>query len=154
MKLCKDCGKPTGCISNKRQRCVDCLVIKRKQTQRDNKLKYQYHKQPKSRYASYKRGAEARGLSFDLTLEEFAKLWNKPCTYCAEPVEGIGIDRIDNSKGYTIDNTCSCCTICNMMKHKMSQEDFINKCKQIAGVLLLEQVDSSADNQAVKKYAF
>lgn len=137
MKNCKDCGKPTGSLSNHRQRCVDCLIIKRRQTQKENKLKNQYHKKPKFRYATYKRGALARNYEFNLSIEEFSFFWNTNCAYCNDYIEGIGLDRKDNSLGYTIDNVVACCTTCNMMKHKLSQEEFLNKCKQIASVLLL-----------------
>lgn len=135
MKTCEDCGKQVESIYAKF--CIDCKVLKRRATAKANKDKYQYHKQPKVRYATYKRGALRRGYVFELTLEEFNNLWNAPCSYCAEPINGIGIDRINNSIGYTLNNTCACCTDCNMMKGKMSKEQFINKCQQISGVLLL-----------------
>lgn len=35
-----------------------------------------------------------------------------------------GIDRIDSSKGYTIDNCALCCRQCNYLKNNMSQDDF------------------------------
>lgn len=132
MRLCKDCGKPTGSISHMRQRCVDCMIIQRRITSKKCKDKYQYHKQPKNRYATYKRGAEARGYNFDITIEEFTNLWDKPCHYCNDSIKGIGIDRKDNSIGYTTDNTLSCCTTCNFMKGKLTHQEFIDKCRQIA----------------------
>lgn len=132
-KKCKDCDKPVATDAS--IRCFDCKVKLRRETQKLNKLKYQYHKTPKHRYATYKRGAIARGYVFELTEKEFLSLWNKPCEYCSEPIEGIGIDRKDNNVGYLFENVVSCCTTCNMMKHKMTHEQFIKKCKQIAGVL-------------------
>ena len=131
MKTCVDCGKPTGSITNHRIRCVDCLVLKRKATSKANKLKHQYHKQPKHRYATYKRGAESRGYAFELTIKEFNNLWNKPCSYCNTPILDIGIDRKDNSVGYTVDNTIACCTTCNFMKGKLTHNEFISKCIEI-----------------------
>lgn len=44
-----------------------------------------------------------------------------------------GIDRVDNSVGYTIENCVPCCTSCNFMKGKMTKDDFIEKVSQIAG---------------------
>jgi len=35
-----------------------------------------------------------------------------------------GIDRVDNKKGYVVDNVVSCCTICNRVKNNMSYIDF------------------------------
>jgi hypothetical protein len=130
MKNCIDCNKPTN--STQRIRCVDCNVIKRKLTAKTNKDKYQYHKQPKYRYAVYKRGAENRGYSFELSVDEFSNLWNKPCHYCNVLIQGIGIDRKDNNIGYTVDNTVACCTDCNFMKHKTDYNQFINQCILIA----------------------
>lgn len=132
MRLCKDCGKPTGCPSNMRQRCVDCMVIQIKVSSKKCKDKYQYHKQPKHRYATYKRGAIRRGYTFDLTLEEFKLYWNTSCSYCNDTIIGIGLDRIDNSIGYNVNNIAPCCTTCNWMKHKLSHQEFIDKCIQIA----------------------
>lgn len=35
-----------------------------------------------------------------------------------------GIDRIDNSKGYNLDNCVTCCTQCNTAKMQETEEDF------------------------------
>ena len=35
-----------------------------------------------------------------------------------------GLDRVDSSKGYTIDNVVPCCAICNTAKNKMTQKEF------------------------------
>lgn len=37
-----------------------------------------------------------------------------------------GIDRIDNSKGYTKENSITACKQCNISKSTYSQQDFIN----------------------------
>ena len=130
MRQCIDCDKTIhfgGAI-----RCIDCNLIKRRATAKANKEKYQYHKQPKYRYNAYKRGAEKRGYEFLLTVDEFTELWNKPCHYCNVSIEGIGIDRKDNSLGYTLDNTVTCCTQCNWMKNTIGYKEFIDKCIMIA----------------------
>lgn len=134
MRACKDCGGPTGSMSNGKQRCTECIIKRRKITAKANKDKYQYHKQPRYRYNQYRNGARSRGYCFDLTIEEFTALWNKSCSYCNKDISGIGIDRKDNSVGYTVDNTIACCITCNFMKGKLTHDEFINKCKQIAGV--------------------
>lgn len=36
-----------------------------------------------------------------------------------------GIDRVDNSLGYTVKNTVPCCTICNKAKLDLSEQDFL-----------------------------
>jgi hypothetical protein len=35
-----------------------------------------------------------------------------------------GIDRVDNTKGYTLENCVPCCTRCNLAKHTMSLTAF------------------------------
>lgn len=90
---------------------------------------------------SYKRGALKRSLEFCLSREEFETLINRSCYYCGtQPslrnINGCdlicnGVDREDNSKGYISNNCLTACKICNVMKSKMSFEEFIQHCRQI-----------------------
>lgn len=43
----------------------------------------------------------------------------------------MGVDRINNDKGYTIDNVVTCCGDCNYMKRAMSVEAFLCRVKKI-----------------------
>ena len=54
-----------------------------------------------------------------------------PCIYCGDKIETIGIDRINSSKGYFIENCTSCYSVCNTMKMNMSKIKFINKIEKI-----------------------
>ncbi len=111
----------------KRYNKEHCEKIKLRKAKRYNKNKnnkqYQFNK--------YKSNAIARNLQFELTIDNFKKYWKQPCYYCGDKIETIGLDRVNNDKGYTIDNVVSCCAICNYMKRNLSKEDFINKCKKI-----------------------
>ena len=60
--------------------------------------------------------------------------WNKPCFYCNTDIQTIGLDRVDNFKGYTIDNIVSCCTDCNTMKMSKNKNEFIQKCITISNL--------------------
>lgn len=42
-----------------------------------------------------------------------------------------GVDRMDSSIGYTIENSVSCCKRCNFMKSNLGYQEFIDKIKQI-----------------------
>lgn len=42
-----------------------------------------------------------------------------------------GIDRVDNNKGYTLNNCVPCCKTCNQAKHRLSQEYFIEWVEKI-----------------------
>ena len=75
--------------------------------------------------------ANNRGLSFDITLEDFMDLCHNPCLYCGEQnlnfAYGIrynGLDRVDSSDGYSMDNCVPCCIICNRAKGNMTQKEF------------------------------
>lgn len=103
-------------------------------------------------------GAKKRGLSFELTLEQVKQLCLQPCHYCGtRPQEDKilfnkrklgaknfkqedyqrylfkrnGIDRIDSSKGYTIENCIPCCKICNKAKLDYSYEYFMKWVEQL-----------------------
>lgn len=70
-----------------------------------------------SRYARAVRAAGARGKEWHLHRDEYATLVGNPCSYCGEPTgSGIGLDRLDNSRGYTLDNVTPCCGPCNLLR--------------------------------------
>ena len=89
---------------------------------------------------SYKWGAKKKGRSFELTKEEFRSLTKSPCVYCGSPAITVksvkkatngtylynGVDRKDNSLGYTVANTQPCCGICNQAKHTLTEDQFLN----------------------------
>ena len=70
-------------------------------------------------------------ITTQLDIEDVKELWEKPCTYCGSPIDTIGIDRIDNSKGYLKGNITACCSLCNWMKRELSVDDFINHINKI-----------------------
>jgi hypothetical protein len=130
MAQCIDCG--TSLFLNMQKRCIDCKKIQRRKATQRNKEKHQYHKRPKNVYNRYQRGATRRNFVFELSFEEFNELINKSCHYCGDTPKQIGIDRVDNTLGYTSNNVVSCCTECNFMKHTMNYQTFINKCIKIS----------------------
>jgi hypothetical protein len=71
-------------------------------------------------YSRYKREAKRRKYDFEMTKEDFESYYQQPCGYCGDIVSTIGIDRIDNNKGYITGNVVSCCSVCNIMKNKHS----------------------------------
>jgi len=91
-----------------------------------------YRNAPMAKWKAYASDAARRGLAFDFNLEEFvSRFWQKNCCYCDEPLITTGIDRLDYRAGYTISNTVPCCYVCNIMKLKLSQGDFIRRCRKI-----------------------
>jgi len=92
-----------------------------------------------SLYQEYKYTAKKYNRTWNITKELFKRLTSKPCFYCGNPpsqkrllykkrYNGIylfnGLDRVDNTKGYTPDNVVPCCIVCNRAKRDMSQDDF------------------------------
>jgi hypothetical protein len=85
---------------------------------------YEYNKTPKRRYLKLKhRSSRPRYgnkiKEMTITIEEYMTLLSNPCYYCNNQISnlqeetGIGLDRIDNDSGYTIDNVLPCCGFCN-----------------------------------------
>lgn len=82
-----------------------------------------------------------------MSLDNFKLLSTSNCNYCGQEPERIvedmscytkskkkiseytvkinGIDRVDNSIGYTYENSAPCCSRCNFAKHTMSRGDFL-----------------------------
>ena len=90
-----------------------------------------YRQKPEVKFKAYKQSAKRRNIEFNLTFVQFILFWQKPCYYCRDKVETIGLDRVDNKKGYNLDNVVSSCMICNKMKMAMTKEEFINQCRKI-----------------------
>jgi hypothetical protein len=88
-------------------------------------------------YRAYKFKAAKRKLPFLLTRDQFRKLIFQPCLYCNFPPSRVkktrsgstvtynGIDRSDNSKGYTVLNSVPCCTDCNFAKGRRNADEFL-----------------------------
>ena len=94
----------------------------------------------------YKSNAKARGISWELTNEQFLELVTKDCDYCGHSQEYNGIDRIDSSKGYTIDNCVPCCSWCNTMKLDYSKTEFLEHIKKIYNFQLEKQGSTTIEN--------
>ena len=84
-------------------------------------------------YASYivnwiKSTALKRKLEWKLDQITVFKMIQQPCFYCGATVEfpktRNGLDRIDSSKGYILENVVPCCYPCNIAKHEMSLSEF------------------------------
>jgi len=77
------------------------------------------------RYSSAMGVAKAKGYAFTIGRELFAELMGKPCSYCGDALHetGLGLDRLDNDKGYTPDNVVQCCVDCNMARGRRFTAD-------------------------------
>jgi len=95
-------------------------------------------------YGTYRGGAKRRGLLFELTKKDFRNLTQKSCYYCGVEPRQVsvaqkntgaytynGLDRVDNSRGYVLDNVVPCCGRCNKMKSSMLKGEFLGHIKRI-----------------------
>lgn len=96
-----------------------------KEKRRDQQKKYD--KTLAGKYTRYKDSANQRDLHFDISLEYFATYWQQPCHYCGDPIETIGIDRINSNLGYVEGNLRSCCRFCNIAKNDNTEAFFKDK---------------------------
>lgn len=92
----------------------------------------------------YRSSAKKKGLEWGLTHQEFEDVAAKPCAYCGRApelrsangrtglkIEYSGVDRVNNSEGYTPGNVLPCCTWCNKAKNDGSLELFVQNCKAV-----------------------
>lgn len=91
-----------------------------------------------------KNGANRRNIKFEITIEDMYNQWNIQNGICA--LSGVkltyyensayiytaSLDRIESSKGYTVDNIQWIHKDINKMKMDLSQDKLIDWCKKIA----------------------
>ena len=101
-----------------------------------------------------KHSAQIRHIVVEITYNEFKTIVAGNCFYCDSPprdynpyinqqtgklvlgrtafmatrawIKANGIDRLDNSIGYTVENCVPCCAQCNTMKMDYTLDEFIN----------------------------
>jgi 5-methylcytosine-specific restriction endonuclease McrA len=97
-------------------------------------------------FGSYKNAAKKRGLSFTINPAQLLTIALHPCHYCGQKPSEVkaksgrhihhfsmnGLDRVDNTRGYELDNLVSCCKDCNWSKGEKSVEDFLSHIRRIA----------------------
>lgn len=98
-------------------------------------------------FGNTRHGAKLRGYIFDLSLTQFHDLIKQACYYCGDNTDikqirdrntskywdlrANGIDRFDNTLGYTIDNCVACCERCNYMKQALTAQTYIEHCYKV-----------------------
>lgn len=76
----------------------------------------------------YRRNAKVRGIFWNIKTKDLEAILIQPCTYCGinDGAFGyIGMDRVDNTKGYEKSNVVACCKRCNQGKNDMTLNEFI-----------------------------
>ena len=150
MWLCKcDCGNMTeantGSLTCDKKKSCGCLTST-KSAENSIKSRYKIAKQDagyRSVYSSYKLNAKSRGFDFNIDFDYAVSIMKSDCHYCGiEPSNTYmksyynatynGIDRVDNTKGYEMDNIVSCCKMCNIAKNNNTEEYFLQWVKRLS----------------------
>jgi hypothetical protein len=84
-----------------------------------------------SSFVQYVKNAKHAGREFALTEQDYDELTSSGCFYCLYDKDLVGIDRVDNSQGYTLSNVVGCCNRCNESKGKKSLEEFLEVAKNV-----------------------
>lgn len=138
-----DCGNKKTVLANnlfnKQKPTVSCGCHKIE----IHKIRHAAHRTlettTKNFYVYFKGHAKYGGKNFSLSYEDFKNLIFKNCSYCNSepsykycktkigvPILYNGLDRVDSSQGYELDNVVTCCAICNRMKLEMNKDKFID----------------------------
>lgn len=107
-------------------------------------------------YNTYNNNARYRGYEFCLSKQQALELFKQNCYYCGvEPKQGAnlqettgvngnflfnGIDRVDNTKGYYVENCVTCCGMCNKMKSTYSTTEFREHIQKIYNHLCQDSI--------------
>ena len=108
--------------------CRKCLTSERRESRT-------LEQNLNSIYSDYKSNAKIRNKDFDLPKEYAFQLMQQNCYYCglipsnkiqkrSHSIVYSGIDRLDNSKGYSVNNCVPCCSMCNIAKNNNTTEQF------------------------------
>lgn len=89
-------------------------------------------------YGRYRKDADRRGHDFNISEDDFLRIASAPCAYCKRTevseyapkrtngsFKYTGVDRIDSSLGYSINNCQPCCVDCNRAKWQLSEDEFL-----------------------------
>lgn len=101
-------------------------------------------------FSGYSRRAKEKNLDFELNKEEFVSLISKNCHFCGTRPNseliilkispwGIlynGVDRLDNTLGYSIDNCVPACKDCNHAKSIYTKDFFLEHIEKIYNNLI------------------
>ncbi len=133
--MCPDCKKERIVRGHEKKdrRCKSCYT----ERQKINPNKDSTYKVLRT---SVQHGAKRRCYEYNLSFEQYKEIVTKSCYWCGVepplknpkaqrmptlPAPAHGIDRIDNSVGYTYNNCVASCQTCNVAKNNSSAKDFL-----------------------------
>ncbi len=161
--LC-DCGKMKDIRTTavwrgltKSCNCLKSIRVKNEYNSGSNPLRLYNNKRSRGKHSLFREFiAKTKHLKkqHNLTEVDFLRLIESPCFYCGLVKDQIynrrdkektfifyhvGIDRIDSSKDYLLDNCIPCCRTCNTMKMDVPPSEWLSRIKSIYTKLNLEK---------------
>lgn len=116
-KTCTTCGATETHRWRLGPTCARCYERCPTRQKYRNERRRRYARTPLGQFKQHLNSCKKRNTTNALSFDEFHRK-RGPCFYCSgdPPETGAGLDRIDNSKGYTFDNVIPCCTNCNYLR--------------------------------------
>lgn len=142
-----DCGNNITKNSSSFRSNISCGCLKNNKKSGKDSPNFRGYEEIHAHYwGSIVRGAKLRKLDFSITIKDAWNIYLKQDRKCALTKMDISfsksikdakdtsasLDRIDSSKGYTIDNVQWVHKKINIMKMNLSQDEFINLCKKVS----------------------
>ena len=135
--ICRSKCKMYDKNRNKKERNATARIAEanpeRKQKKKEWTVNIRY-KSKQYHYTIYKTHAHERNLCFELKTDDYLAIILQKCNYCngMNDVGFNGVDRKNNTIGYTLENSVSCCSVCNFMKKITHSDIFIKRAMHIA----------------------
>lgn len=141
----------TGNLRSGQVKSCGCLVVNQCRSLRRLNLKTPGESAFNWLFDVYKCSARDRGYEFDLIPSDVRRLTQMNCHYCGSVPSRLkrvksgnghyvynGLDRIDNKKGYTLENVVPCCKTCNRAKDIMTVAEFAEWVSRVCNHLNLK----------------
>ena len=111
---CQDCGDIGWKNKNWIKTCLIC----------QGRRQYNYGEERVIRrsYTNYRSRAKSKNLEFLLTFDDFKNIVFSACHWCGSA--STGIDRLNNTLGYIIENSLPACKECNYAKNDMTVDEW------------------------------
>lgn len=102
-----------------------------------------------SRFSRTRSGPTARKHGWSLLLDEYIAIIVLPCNYCRLPnttQQSGGLDRLDNKRGYHLDNVVSCCPECNMVRNNIFTPEEMKLLGEVVRQIKLARIAARENN--------
>lgn len=121
-------------VHSKCYRCANKARVQTAKRKREDGTtsRGRYERRPRRRFLSAIGLADRRGLGWTLSYDQYYCLIKCPCYYCGGKLNEtrIGLDRLDNTLGYTLHNSVPCCSDCNRIKcHLLTSAEMLEVAK-------------------------